>query len=81
MIFLIEYNRKFGKLVSFESFVEKDWQRAEALRFERELALNLAGIENTEVVLLEAASEQIVRRTHRRYFEDLEQLATLPEAA
>jgi hypothetical protein len=81
MIFLIEYNRKLGKLVSFESFVEKDWQRAEALRFERELALNLAGIENTEVVLLEAASEQIVRRTHRRYFEDLEQLATLPEAA
>ena len=80
MIFLIEYNRKLGKLISFESFVEHDWQRAEALRFERELTLNRAGIDN-EVVLLEAASEQILRRTHRRYFEDLEQLAILPEAA
>ncbi len=78
MIFLIEYNRNLGKLIRFESFDDSEWRRAEELRFEREIELFRAGIENIEVVLLEAASEQIVRRTHRRYFEDLEQLATLP---
>ena len=77
MIFLIEYNRSSGKLISFESFGDADWQRAEETRFEKELSLNRAGIEH-EVVLLEAESEAALRRTHRRYFEDLEQLATLP---
>ena len=81
MIFLIEYNRSLGKLISFESFDDSEWQKAEELRFERELELFRAGIVNTEVVLLQAASEQVIRRTHRRYFETLEQLATLPEAA
>lgn len=77
MIFLIEYNRRRGKIINFESFDDKDWQRAEETRFEKELVLNRAGIEH-EVVLLEAESEAALRRTHRRYFEDLEQLATLP---
>ncbi len=80
MIFILEYNRSLGKIISFQSFDDSEWKRAEELRFERELCLFRAGIDN-EVVLLEAASEQILRRTHRRYFEDLEQLATLPEAA
>ena len=76
MIFLIEYNRSRGKIINFQSFNDKDWQRAEETRFERELSLNRAGIKH-EVVLLEAESEMDLRRTHRRYFEDLEQLATL----
>ncbi len=80
MIFILEYNRSLGKLISFQSFDDSEWKRAEELRFERELYLFRVGIDN-EVVLLEAASEKILRRTHRRYFEDLEQLATLPEAA
>jgi hypothetical protein len=81
MIFILEYNRSLGKIISFQSFDDSEWKRTEELRFERELELFRAGIVNTEVVLLQAASEQVVRRTHRRYFEDLEQLATLPEAA
>ena len=31
--------------------------------------------EKDEVALLDAASEEAVRKTHRRYFEDLEALA------
>ncbi len=77
MIFLIEYSRSKGKLISFERFGDSDWQRAEELRFEKELALNRVGIEH-EVVLLEAVSEEALRRTHPRYFEDIKQLATLP---
>ncbi len=80
MIFLIEYNRSSGKIINFESFDDFEWQRAEETRFEKELTLNHSGIEH-EVVLFEAESEAALRRTHRRYFEDLEQLATLPEAA
>ena len=80
MIFILEYNRSLGKIISLQSFDDSEWKRAEELRFERELYLFRTGIDN-EVVLLEAASEKILRRTHRRYFEDLEQLATLPEAA
>ncbi len=77
MIFLIEYSRNEGRLISFERFGDNDWQRAEELRFEKELELNRIGIEH-EVVLLEAVSEKALRHTHRRYFEDIEQLATLP---
>ena len=77
MIFIVEYNRIIGKIINFECFDDKDWKKAEGLRFEKELTLNRAGIEN-EVVLLEAVSEEALRRTHRRYFEDLNQLATLP---
>jgi hypothetical protein len=42
-------------------------------RLELELELNRLGKER-EVVLLEAASEQALRLTHRRYFEDLSEL-------
>lgn len=42
-------------------------------RLEIELDLNRAGVDH-EVVLLEAASEKALRRTHRRYFEDLKQI-------
>ncbi len=38
-----------------------------------ELDLNRRGIDH-EVVLLEAASEDVLRRTHRRYFEDASQI-------
>ena len=77
MIFIVEYNRIIGKIINFESFDNSEWKKAEELRFEKELELFRAGIDN-EVVLLEAPSEQILRRTHRRYFEDLNQFATLP---
>ena len=73
MIFLIEYNRTCGQIVTFESFDDADRRKAEDARFEKELELNRAGIEH-EVILLEAGTEEALRRTHRRYFENLTQL-------
>jgi len=77
MIFLIEYDRKRGQLVTFESFSDSDREKAEELRLQLELDLNLKGIDN-EVVILEAATEEAIRRTHRRYFENLTELTTVP---
>lgn len=75
MIFLIEYNRREGRLVTFERFDDVQRRDAEKLRLEIELDLNRSGIEH-EVVLMEASSEEALRRTHRRYFETLSQLAS-----
>ena len=73
MIFLIEYDLGEGRLVRLERFSDSDRKRAEESRLDLELELNSKGSEN-EVVLLEAASEEAVRRTHRRYFETLAEL-------
>lgn len=75
MIFLIEYDRDQGRIVKLETFTASDRNRAEETRLNLELDLRLKGIDN-EVVLLEAANEDAVRRTHRRYFEDLHDLAS-----
>ena len=77
MLFLIEYDRNLGRIVTMKSYEDSDRKRAEESRLELELELNLNGIEN-EVVLLEAKSEAAVRRTHRRYFEDLSELTAAP---
>ncbi|CBE69120.1 MAG: hypothetical protein F9K13_06850 [Candidatus Methylomirabilis oxygeniifera] len=77
MIFLIEYNRGEGRIVNFRAFEDSERRNAEDSRLEIELNLNRAGVDH-EVVLLEAASEEALRRTHRRYFEDLKQLCETP---
>ena len=77
MLFLIEYDRSKGTIASFTSFGEGESQSAEQARLEMELDLNRRGIER-EVVLLEAENEEALRRTHRRYFEDLAQLVNVP---
>lgn len=69
MIFLIEYNRSKGQIVTFKAFDSADRLVAENARLETELDLHRRGIDH-EVVLLEASSEQALRQTHRRYFED-----------
>lgn len=76
MIFLIEYHRRAGRLASFRSFEDSERQLAEDSRLELELALTRAGV-NHEVVLLQAPTEADIRRTHRRYFEDLRHLVGL----
>ena len=73
MIFLIEYDRKRGSLITFREFDASRRREAEDSRLELELDLNRRGVAH-EVVLLEATSEGALRRTHRRYFEDLGQL-------
>ena len=73
MLFLIEYDRSRGKIVTFRAFDESETKDAENARLDMELKLNRQGTER-EVVLLEAVSEQALRRTHRRYFENLSDL-------
>ncbi len=77
MIFLIEYDRTRGQIITFETFDDSERRKAEDSRFEMELELNRLGTER-EVVLLEAATEEALRRTHRRYFEDLAELVNSP---
>lgn len=73
MIFLIEYNRSEGSIVTFRDFDASQRLEAEDSRLGIELDLNRKGIDH-EVVLLEAASKDALRLTHRRYFEDLRQI-------
>ena len=73
MIFLVEYARDQGRMVSFKAFENNDSSLARNARLELELDLNRRGLEH-EIVLLEAENEQALRRTHRRYFESLTEL-------
>lgn len=73
MIFLIEYNRPEGGIVTFQRFKDSERLKAQNARLDLELDLNRRGV-NHEIVLLEAASEKALRRTHRRYFETLRQI-------
>jgi hypothetical protein len=79
MIFLIEYDRNRGQIVTLETFADSERQKAEDARLELELELNRREVER-EVVLLEAETEEALRRTHRRYFEDLAELVNAPAA-
>jgi hypothetical protein len=77
MLFLIEYDRNRGQIVSFKTFADSERQKAEDTRLEMELKLNRLRVER-EIVLMEAESEEALRRTHRRYFEDLAELVNSP---
>ena len=74
MLFLIEYDRARGNVSQITAFDDSERELAENARLNLELDLHQKGIEK-EVVLLEASSEDALRRTHRRYFENLEELA------
>ena len=73
MIFLIEYDRPEGRIVTFKTFTDSERSLAESTRLEIELELNRKRIDH-EVVILQAGSEEALRRTHRRYFEDAHQM-------
>jgi len=77
MIFLIEYNRSEGQIVNSRDFDDSQRREAEDARLKIELDLNSKGVDH-EVVLLEAASKDALRRTHRRYFEGLRQILKYP---
>jgi hypothetical protein len=74
MLFLVEYDRSLGSVAEITAFDDSERELAENARLTLELKLHQQGIEK-EIVLLEAASEDALRRTHRRYFENLEELA------
>jgi len=74
MLFLIEYNREKGEIVSIRKFSDSEKNEAESARLQLELDRQRMGVKN-EIVILDASDETGVRRTHRRYFESLEELA------
>jgi hypothetical protein len=74
MIFLIEYDRALGTLVQLKVFADEDITTATDARLELELEQMRAKVEH-EIVILEAESEQQLRKTHRRYFESISTLA------
>ena len=80
MLFLIEYDRPRGRLVTFRRFADSERQKAQDERLELELELHRQGIEH-EVVILGAASEEAIQRTHRRYFENWAELMTAATTA
>jgi hypothetical protein len=54
-------------------FPDSERTTAEDARLALERSLNQRGIKR-EIVLLQAPTEEALRQTHRRYFENLEQL-------
>lgn len=73
MIFLIHYDRSKSMLVNMIYFADND--RAVASQAKLDLEISLLGSNgSSEVVLLEAPSEEHLRTTHRRYFETIESL-------
>jgi hypothetical protein len=76
MLFLIQYDRRAGRIVSLERFTDDQRVMARKARLDLEIELQRRS-QNHEVVLLEAASEGALRKTHGRYFEDVEHLLAL----
>ena len=69
MIFLIDYDRKRGKLKDLKSFPDHQRPEAQKERLHIELSAREAVLSgNREVVLLEADDIGILHRTHQRYF-------------
>jgi hypothetical protein len=75
MIFLIQYSRRPGRIEQFKIYNDSDRLVAENDRLRIELDLNSRKIDH-EVVLLEAASQEALRKTHRRYFENTFQISS-----
>lgn len=75
MIYLIHYNRKASGLIEMRQFESSDQAIASTAKLELEISL-LGSSLDSEVVLLEASTEEHLRKTHRRYFETLKGLKT-----
>ena len=73
MLFLIQYDRRAGRIVRLERFTDDQRYLAAETGLGLEIELQRRG-QSQEVVLLDAASEAALRKTHGRYFEDVEGL-------
>ena len=78
MLFLIEYDRSRGLIIQKRQYDDASREIAEKERLSLELHLNRQGVEH-EVVLLDAPSEEALRRTHGRYFESVAELVSSPQ--
>jgi hypothetical protein len=73
VIFLIHYDRRAGKIKLLKRFIDADRSVAEKARLDLEIALHHQP-RDEEVVILEAVSEEQIRKTHGRYFRTVEEL-------
>lgn len=80
MLFVVDYDRKQGKILSLRQFENDHREEAEEARLEIELQIDQAE-SNREIVLLEAKDESALRKSHSRYFDDLEALAAAGTSA
>jgi len=76
MLFLIEYDRPSGSIIQLREFTAASRQLADETRLNLELDLKRQGIDH-EVVVLDAPSEEALRHTHSRYFENFENVVEL----
>jgi hypothetical protein len=74
MIYLIQYDREKGTLVSVQEFADSEAAHVAEERLALEVSLARQGVAR-EVVVLEAASVEALKRTHQRYFARLDELA------
>ncbi len=74
MLFLIEYDRPSGSLIQIQTFAAEDSATANETRLGLELN-RLHMTRTREIVILDAESEAVLRKTHGRYFESLASLA------
>jgi hypothetical protein len=73
MIFLMHYDPARSRIIELCTFADGERTLAEAARLRLEIRHRVDRAEH-EILLLEAASEEALRRTHRRYFETLHDL-------
>ena len=73
MIFLISFDRAGQRILQLKRFSDAERKEAERLRLNLEIEANRKKLDH-EIVLLDAHSEEDIRRTHRRYFETVKDL-------
>lgn len=73
MIFLIDYDRQAGRIVTMTEFKDSEKAAAQASRLELELRLHREKVDR-EIVLLEAEDEAAIRQSHGRYFYTVREL-------
>jgi predicted dinucleotide-utilizing enzyme len=73
VIFLIEYDRLRGEIVTMSTHADDQRAQVDEARLRTELRLRREA-SRREVVVLEAASEEALRRTHARYFKSAQAL-------
>lgn len=77
MLFLIEYDRLRGEIVSMTTYANEQREHADEARLQMELRLRREAAKR-EVVIMEAADVDALRKTHARYFKSAQALAPSP---
>lgn len=73
MLFLIQYDRLRGEIVSMTTFADTQREQADETRLQMELRLRREAARR-EVVIMQAANEDALRKTHARYFKSAQAL-------